>query len=219
MTFLVWVTCNDGIYADPYVTLPGFETPVFIDMPTDGTYVPLHAHDHGLSINGTAFRLEGDPDTMSYMKSLRFGQAGATDVFEIVALQQSSSPTTTSADAVPAFSAIENVLIRILDAATSQLKETFHPIDGKHMDMPRGTRVVCSNDKNKPGASVCDVVTVHGDELVISAQPATSKFVSEEEAAKHTHLNMKFKMHAIGVQTSGLLKDAEAAAGAEAQLE
>ena len=61
---------------DPFIRLPNRRDPVFVDMPTDGTFVDLVAHTLNFTVAASAFSLPDDPPDVSYMHAIRFQQDG-----------------------------------------------------------------------------------------------------------------------------------------------
>ena len=186
-----------GTLGDPYVQLPGVADPVFIDMPTDGTLVDLFAHDAGLRVSGTAFAVAGDESGMSWMGSVRF-QTNSSTPFALVPVDPQGAGANLAAGEAPV---LRSVALRVNDC-----KENAPIVADEAMMLPGGFNVTCSEvavDK-----ATCTVLSADGDEVIVTAQPAPSKFATDADAHKHMHLDLRLVQIAPGAgRTEGLFSD------------
>lgn len=186
-----------GMTGDPYVQLPGVAEPVFIDMPTDGTLVDLFAHDAGLRVSGTAFAVAGDESGMSWMGSVRF-QTNSSTPFALVPVDPQGAGANLAAGEAPV---LRSVALRVNDC-----KENAPIVADEAMMLPGGFNVTCSEvavDK-----ATCTVLSADGDEVIVTAQPAPSKFATDADAHKHMHLDLRVVQIAPGAErTEGLFSD------------
>ena len=191
---------RDEMVGDPFVSLPNHRDPVFVDMPTDGSFTVLVAHSLNFTIAASAFHLPDDPPDVTYLHTVRFVQ-----------------------DAYPAVDLVADdvrggLILRVQDEAGDRRMLTHG-----RLVLPGGIAVTCTGDASATmhdgmHPSSCVVESRVGDAIEVFTATATSKFAESDEAQHRAHLNLRVVSLAPGAAAArGAFAEAEALLVAEAE--
>ena len=184
---------------DPFVSLPNHRDPVFIDMPTDGSFTVLVADDLNFTIAASAFHLPDDPPDVTYLHTVRFVQ-----------------------DAHPAVDLVADdvrggLIVRVQDEAGERRMLTH-----ERLVLSGGIAVTCTGDASaalydRTHPSSCVVESRVGDAIDVYTATATSKFAESAEAQHRTHANLRIVSLAQGATARGAFAEAKTLLMAEAE--
>ena len=178
---------GQGMFGDPFVTLPNSKDQVFVDIPTDGSFVDLLANNNNFTVAASAFHIPNDPEDVTYVHTARFLQDDhpAVDLF---------------ADDV------RGGLVLRVEGAERDV------VANEQLVFPGGIAVTCT-----AGASSCVVKSRAGDVVEVSAATAASKFAESDEGQRRLHADVHIVSTAAGeTVTGGVFAATEALVRADA---